>query len=277
MKYRHQHHAGNFADVHKHLSLLCLIAALQQKEKGFLYLETHAGSGLYASSDSSAEGIRQFLNAELAHPLLRQYADAVAAIGKHYGQPTAYPGSPLFAAHLLRPQDRAVFVELQQDEARKLQRLIDPKTKIKVHSGDGYQTLNAVLPPTERRGLIFIDPPYEETQQEYSRAAQALSLIQNKFATAVVALWYPIKAQRDLARWHNQLTLQTQKPHVYAELWLHPKDSRVALNGSGLFIMNPPFDCLNQMPQWLTELHAVLDRQHTGGWEIRRHLQTDRV
>jgi 23S rRNA (adenine2030-N6)-methyltransferase len=177
MKYRHSFHAGNFADVHKHITLLALLHALKKKDKGFLYLDTHAGRGSYDLSGVPAEaagGVGRFLEAQHVAPELRDYAALIAWLRARTARRHLYPGSPLIAAAELRPQDRAVLLELQGAEAHALEQslrvLADERATelpVRVERGDGFQRLKAFLPPPERRGLTFIDPPYEEMQRDF--------------------------------------------------------------------------------------------------------------
>jgi 23S rRNA (adenine2030-N6)-methyltransferase len=261
MKYLHAYHAGNFADVHKHVTLLALLAALKRKDKGFAYLETHAGRGRYELGMEAKGGFQRLDLAKLREPELRDYVTTVAALGG------GYPGSPLLAAHQLRSQDRGIFVEIQPPEARALQRALEDAGTIQVvECDDGFERLRAHLPPTERRGLTFIDPPYEE-RRDFDRVATAVSTALTKFPTGVIAAWYPIKQERDTTAWLARLRLDV--PHVMSELWIFPRDSRVALNGSGLLIVNPPFQIAERMQVWLPELYSHLDAGHHGGTNVR--------
>jgi 23S rRNA (adenine2030-N6)-methyltransferase len=274
MKYRHSFHAGNFADVHKHVTLLALLAALERKDKGFLYLETHAGRGAYdlsraAATHESSAGIGRLSGAAPQSTELAAYVHAIAAWRGEAGAPQGYPGSPLLAARMLRPQDRAVLVELHPEEARALTRALGPRRNVRVEPGDGFEQLRAHLPPRERRGLILIDPPYEALH-DASRAEGAILEILRRFQTGVVALWYPIKDARDAAAWLARLGAGVAAPTLLGELWLHPCDSQVALNGSGMLIVNPPFRVAERMREWLPELHARLDIGRQGGTSVRR-------
>jgi 23S rRNA (adenine2030-N6)-methyltransferase len=293
VKYRHSHHAGNFADVHKHVTLLALLGALERKEKGFLYLETHAGRGAYelpaqslAPAGEAATGIGRFDAPPGADALwrsgaeeLRHYGERVALLRRERGQPRLYPGSPLFAASELRPVDRAVLIERLPAEAHALERTLsgagagrgqDP-ARITIETGDGFERLRAWLPPPERRGLTFIDPPYEESRQDFERARHAAAQALRRFRTGVVAIWYPIKDERDTAAWHAALCKELDCELLAAELSLYPRDSRVALNGSGMLILNPPYMLAQRMEVWLPQLYACLDLGHGGGTSVR-HL-----
>ena len=276
MKYRHSFHAGNFADVHKHVTLLALIASLQRKEKGFLYLETHAGRGLYdlhsADTHQGAEarqGIGALQGAGCAHPQLIGYLEALARARANCNQPDAYAGSPVLAALSLRAQDRGICCEIQAAECRALERALNIYPRMRCECVDGYQGLTAHLPPPERRALVLIDPPYEEQSDDLARAGEAIGKVLARLANAVVVLWYPIKDDRDLAPWLARMAGQLPAPALVAELWVHPRDARVGLNGSGLLIVNPPYQLDVEMQEWLPELGAALGATRQGGTTVR--------
>jgi 23S rRNA (adenine2030-N6)-methyltransferase len=301
LKYRHVHHAGNFADVHKHVTLLALLTALKRKDKGFLYLETHAGRGAYdqaGAAGESAFGIGRFeaqsdsgIAWRSGAEELRRYGERVERLRRERGAPRLYPGSPLLAAEELRPQDRAVFIEQVPAEARALERTLSRQAQggapppqgepvpfgeallrppLNVETGDGFERLRVWLPPLERRGLTFIDPPYEESRRDFDRVRQAAGEALRRFHTGVVAIWYPIKDERDTVAWHAALAGELDCPLLAAELSLYPRDSRVALNGSGMLILNPPYRLAERMEVWLPQLHTCLDVGHGGGASVRR-------
>jgi 23S rRNA (adenine2030-N6)-methyltransferase len=272
MKYRHSFHVGNFADVHKHVTLIALLGALKRKDKGFLYLETHSGRGAYDLSQASAEaegGIARFSATVNNSGELQQYAARLGEYRVEQGNPRAYPGSPLLAAQELRPQDRAVFVELVAAEARVLELALAGNPTVRVETGDGFDRLRGWLPPPERRGLTFIDPPYEETGKDFERVTAAIAEALRRFRTGVIVAWYPIKDERDITAWHAGLSRTLDCEALAAELWLYPRDSRVALNGSGLLIVNPPYLLAERMRVWLPELQAQLDAGQAGGTSVR--------
>ena len=280
MKYRHSFHAGNFADVHKHVTLLTLLGALQRKDKGFLYLETHSGRGAYDLAHGSAEaanGVERLSITPGNSEELQQYAAYLTAYREQQHNPRAYPGSPLLAAQKLRPQDRAVFLELQPPEARALEQAVAGNSRIRIEQGDGFDRLRAWLPPPERRGLTLIDPPYEETARDFERVTAAISEALRRFQTGVIAAWYPIKDEREIASWQAGLARAINSETLVAELWLYPRDSRVSLNGSGMLIVNPPYLLAERMRVWLPELQAQLahgsssglDAGQAGGTSIR--------
>jgi 23S rRNA (adenine2030-N6)-methyltransferase len=264
--------------VHKHVALCALLQALARKEKGYFYLETHAGRGAYlltgsAEGRASASAIERIVAASSGaaasrQPELAAYAHAIASWRARTGRPDAYPGSPVIAAMLARPQDRAALIELLPDEASALERAVGEWPRAHVETGDGFERLKAFLPPRERRGLTLIDPPYEQTREDYARVAAAIVEALRRFATGILCIWYPIKDARDTTAWLAQLRPRIARAALASELWLHPCDSRVALNGSGLLIVNPPYGLAERMRAWLPELHALLDPAGAGGCRL---------
>jgi 23S rRNA (adenine2030-N6)-methyltransferase len=279
MKYRHSFHAGNFADVHKHVALLALLTALKRKDKGLLYLDTHAGRGSYDLSsltEEAAAGIGRFALSAHAAQELRDYATVLARYRAGRAAWQRYPGSPLLAAAALRAQDRAVLIERLGPEAQALERALtaampprSERPRVRVECGDGFERLRAWLPPPERRGLTLLDPPYEESQQDYMRLAAALVQGLRRFRTGVFVAWYPIKDEHGTAAWRAHCAHVLRAPVLSSELWLYPRDARVALNGSGLLIVNPPWLILERMQLWLPELQACLAVGAGGGCSAR--------
>lgn len=276
MQYRHSFHAGNFADVHKHIALLALIGALQKKAKGFLFLDTHAGEGLYdlAGADArrsteSEAGVTRLLAAAkqppdvLAAPI-QDYLHALATLRERLGgNAHIFPGSPLLAATAMREVDQCVFVETLAQQARALQRVVDQpelqvRAPVRVISGDGYQQLKALMPPVQRRGLVLIDPPYENPDEERVIAAAFVEAL-TRFETGVYALWYPIKKQRDSDLWLARITRGIQQPVVTIEMCVNEPDSAVGLNGSGMLVINPPWQFDVDAAAWQPQLHDLLD------------------
>ena len=276
MKYRHSFHAGNFADVHKHVTLLALIAALQRKDKGFLYLDTHAGRGQYdLGSDAvhqgaeSRRGVGALAGAQLASPEIKNYLSTLEQLRARAGSEGSYPGSPLLAACALRPQDRGVCCEIQAAECRALERALLPYPRMRCECSDGYQALRAQLPPAERRALVLIDPAYEQQGEDLGKAIAGIGEALSRLANAVIALWYPIKDDRELNPYLARLAAELKAPALTSELWLHPRDARVGLNGSGLLIVHPPYRLDLEMQQWLPELGSALGVERQGGTRVR--------
>ncbi len=274
MKYRHAHHAGNFADVHKHVTLLALLAALKRKDKGFLYFETHAGRGVYDLADSVAEssaGIARLEGRECSATELVHFLECVARLRRSAGGRRRYPGSPWLAASELRAQDRAVLVEVLPEEARALTRSLSSVgvSRIRVDSADGFERLRAALPPPERRALTLIDPPYEDPRRDFERIKTGTTDALRRFPTGIMAIWYPVKDARDTERWLASMARQIDRAMLVGELRLYPCDSRVALNGSGMLIINPPYQLAERMPLWLGELSRCLGGGPDGGVVVR--------
>jgi len=268
MKYRHQFHAGNFADVHKHVLLLEVLRALTRKEKGLLFVDTHAGRGDYdlhpGDKEHPAEwqaGAAKVLAATPQHAALTRYRDLVAP-GAHGGS-LHYPGSPLLAARSMRTVDRAVFFETQREEAAFLRKALPEDKRTRVEVADGFQGLRALLPPPERRGFVLIDPPYEE-RADYTHVVSAVSDALQRFESAVLMLWLPIKLRSDFDAWLATLQTAASRPVLASLLWMHPLDSKAALNGSALVLVNPPYLVEQEMRDWLPELRQLLGGAQSG-------------
>jgi len=291
VKYRHSYHAGNFADLHKHVALLAVLRALKRKDKGFLYLDTHAGRGSYDLSGDPAEaaaGVGRFLAARPAAAELQEFAALLAGFRSGAGRTHLYPGSPLIAAAELRPQDRAVLIELQGAEAQALEaasaallRVRQREINLRIERGDGFARLRGFLPPPERRGVTLLDPPYEEPQ-DFARVTAALAEAARRFPTGVLVAWYPIKDERTIAPWQWEClralraATASQLSLLVSELWLYPRDSRVTLNGSGLLLVNPPWLILERMQLWLPELQRSLAVGSDGGSSVRMLSESTR-
>lgn len=274
MNYRHAFHAGNHADVLKHMILVGLLDALKHKDGGFFVLDTHAGRGRY---ELSAEESRKTREAEtgidrlqaLAEPpqLLQRYLQAVAAVNPD-GENRIYPGSPLLVANALRAQDRLAACELQPEEARALKALFADDPRVAVHARDGYAAIRALLPPRAgsvkyARGLVLIDPPYEAQDAEYPQVATALGEGLQRWPNAMYAVWYPIKQRRSLLPFLRSVAALPARSALLAELLVRPDDSPLRLNGSGMLLLNPPWQfeatlgpALQALPQWLGEAGA---------------------
>jgi 23S rRNA (adenine2030-N6)-methyltransferase len=266
MKYRHQYHAGNFADVHKHVLLLDVLRALTRKDKGLLFVDTHAGRGEYelhpGDSAHPAEwesGAARLLGAEPRHAALVHYRNLLVA--RRHGGSLVYPGSPLLALGELRDVDRTVFFETQREEAGQLRKLVTGRTRVEV--GDGFAGVRALLPPPERRGCVLIDPPYEE-REDFTRVQQAFTDALQRFESVVLVSWLPVKLRSDFDAWYGQLRRAVTRPLLASLLWMHPCDSRAALNGSALVVVNPPYLVEDAMREWLPEARAILGGPQSG-------------
>jgi 23S rRNA (adenine2030-N6)-methyltransferase len=266
MNYRHAFHAGNFADVHKHAVLARILVHLRQKPAAFRVIDTHAGAGryeLFAAEGNRGgewrEGIGRVWTMRgqgAPEALLAPYLDAVAALNPD-GQLRSYPGSPLLAQSLLRPQDRLVACELEPRAAASLVAALRGDRRAKALAIDGWTALRAYVPPKERRGLVVIDPPFEEAA-DFMRLSNALAAAHRKWPTGIYMLWYPIK-ERDapdaLARRLRRLAL----PNVLrCELVLGTSRKDAGLLGSGLILVNPPFTLQPDLRTFMPALGAML-------------------
>jgi 23S rRNA (adenine2030-N6)-methyltransferase len=266
VKYRHSFHAGNFADVLKHLILLEILHALRRKQTGFFVLDTHAGCGAYELGARNSQprpeyrdGIARVLEKPTPDPAVQRYVALIQRLGEaNGGDLHRYPGSPLIIASQLRQQDRAVLFELSPSELMSLKRNTRAHRNVSAHHADGYSALRAQLPPLERRGLVLIDPSYESQQAEFGRVQTALAESWRRWATGIFAIWYPVKRRAPVERFHAQLRGSGVRRILCAELSLFPQDSRVSLNGSGMIIVNPPFELEASLAQTLPALHAAL-------------------
>jgi len=276
VNYRHAFHAGNFADVHKHIVLLALLERLKRKPKPLFYLDTHAGRGWYdlASADATRGnewqgGVGRVSSINRPSPDLRRYLDAVsspeeiATIGSR-----RYPGSPVLAVREARTGDRIVLVEKQIAEAQVLEQSTRGRRGVSVVCGDGYAALKTYLPPRENRGLVLIDPPYE-SENEFTLVERALYLGLSRWPNGMFALWYPIKAGRETQRLHTALQGSTLRKLLLVELCVRPADSPLGLNGSGLLIANPPWQFDEEILPSLREAHAALAPDGAGGVDVR--------
>lgn len=255
MNYRHHYHAGNYADVFKHTLLLLLIRAMQRKEKGFLYLDTHAGRGGYDLSIPSIlpdgrsrepehpAGIGRLWGAADLPPVLNDFVALVRRFNDRNGATGAelkyYPGSPWIAKLLLRPQDRMALCELREDDAEALDFEFAREARVTVQVLDGYTGLKAMLPPPEKRALVLIDPPFE-AKGEFAAVARGLRDVLKRLPGAVCAVWYPITERARTTEFHQAL-LELAAPALFAELTIAGEASPVRMKGCGLLILNPPW------------------------------------
>jgi 23S rRNA (adenine2030-N6)-methyltransferase len=261
VNYRHEFHAGNFADVHKHVVLLALLDRLTRKPKPLFYLDTHAGRGWYdlTSPDATrgnewSNGIARLKGFAPVAEDLRRY---VAAVTERGAGARRYPGSPVLAAQRLRAGDRAVLVEQQAGEARALEHSMQGHRGVSVLCGDGYAALSSHLPPRENRGLVLIDPPYE-SENEYRKVATAFQQALSRWPNGTVALWFPIKAGPDAQRLRTALRDSGLRKLLLLELSVKPPDSPLGLNGSGMIVANPPWQIDRELETAQDELQPEL-------------------
>ena len=271
MNYRHSYHAGNFSDVFKHVILIALLQSLMRKDTPFCYLETHAGTGCYdLLADTTQKclefknGIEKIFSQKEPPDLIQQYLACVKKINPP-DELRYYPGSPFFAKNIARPQDRIVLTELHAEDVQLLKNFFQHDKQVAIHHQDGYVSLKAFLPPKERRGLILIDPPYEknnELMEIPSRLAQTLK----RFETGVYAVWYPIKGRAQNQLFHQALKTSVHRPFLTAELCVYDDDVATRLNGTGMVIINPPWqldETLKTVLPWLWQILSIEGRGYT--------------
>jgi 23S rRNA (adenine2030-N6)-methyltransferase len=274
MNYRHAFHAGNFADVHKHAVLACILLHLRRKPAAFRVIDTHAGAARYdlrgpepSRSGEWREGIERVWQAprqEAAQDLLAPYLGAVAALNPD-AKLRVYPGSPLIITGLLRRQDRLIACELEPRAAASLTAALRGDARAKALAIDGWTALGAYLPPEERRGLVLVDPPFEDAA-DFMRLPAALAAAHRKWPTGIYMLWYPIKeraAPDGLAKRLQRLAIPRM---LRCELSLGPPRADAGLVGSGLIVVNPPFTLEPDLQRLMPGLAGMLSPQ--AGWRL---------
>lgn len=275
MNYAHEFHAGNFADVLKHVFLVRILLYLKRKDAAFRYLETHAGSGLYDLSGPEAEktgewrdGALRLLGAAVepqAKALLEPYLSLVEPFLS--GDPPRYPGSPLIAALMLRPQDRAIACELHPAAFERLRRALAGRRAVKPTPLDGYLGLKAAIPPPERRGLVLIDPPFE-VSGEFVRLERALIVAARKWPSGVFMGWLPVKDQAEVGAFFRRLAEPLVRAGARDALRLDLQIGHVARDGAlaraGLVIVNPPFTLEGEARLILPALRQALGGDGAG-------------
>lgn len=279
MNYRHAFHAGNFADVVKHATLALLIERLKAKDAAFRVIDTHAGIGLYDLTADQAtrtgewlEGIARVwgrrIEPELA-ALLAPYLDAVAAAnGTEPPAPLRrYPGSPWIARHLFRRQDRLTAVELHPEDAKALASEFKGDIQVRTITLDGWLGLGAFLPPKERRGLVLVDPPFEE-RDEFDHMFSAFTSAHRKWPTGIYALWYPVKDLFAVDLLRSRLAESGIRRLLRAELTVRERDAPGSFNGTGLIICNPPWQFIDTLRILMAGLAPVLSQGPGASFQI---------
>ncbi|TDK33443.1 23S rRNA (adenine(2030)-N(6))-methyltransferase RlmJ [Luteimonas terrae] len=269
MNYQHAFHAGNHADVLKHVVLLAICDALTAKPAACFALDTHAGAGLYRLQDARArrtaeadDGISLLLASAPRQPLVARYLDAVKACRALHGA-DAYPGSPWLLAHALREQDRIACCETESAVAGALRHAMGGDARVAVHATDGYAAMKALLPPRHggqrlNRGLVLIDPPYEAQIAEFDTAFYAMRDALARWPQGIQMLWYPVKQRRTLTPFMRQAAKLQTKATLVVELLVRADDSPLRMNGSGLLILDPPWQLATALAPALEALRGAL-------------------
>ncbi|MEH6493863.1 23S rRNA (adenine(2030)-N(6))-methyltransferase RlmJ [Halopseudomonas sp.] len=273
MNYRHSYHAGNHADVLKHALLRRLFELMQRKEAPLCYLDSHAGTAFYDLQGESAgktgefqDGIGRLWQRDDLPLWLGDFRAAVAAHNEDDSL-RFYPGSPQFIADLLRPQDRMILSELHPDDAETLKQHFAYSDQVAVHQRDGYQLPKAFLPVAEKRALWLLDPPFEKTD-DLQRCVSAVQIAIQRMRQTVIALWYPIKDQRLLREFYQQIADAGVPKALRVELNIRPVDNQLGLNGSGLILVNPPWPIWEELEQVLPWLSRTLAQSGEGSYRL---------
>ena len=282
LNYRHAFHAGSFSDVFKHAILARILAYLARKDAPFRFIDTHAGAGRYDLAGAEAkrspewrEGVARLLRASPPGPIAALLEPYLRAIGPHdvSGMPFSYPGSPAIAQSLMRPQDRIALCEAHPEERERLVAALRRDGRLSIVGTDGYVALNAYLPPKERRGLVLIDPPFEQPD-ESARVERALARAIRKWPSGIYLAWRPIREQAGDARFLNSVAALGAPNILKLELDVGPgpvgAQGQRPLARAGLLIVNPPHTLIDEarllMP-WLARLLAREGRgAHACGW-----------
>lgn len=272
LSYRHSFHAGNHADVLKHLVLTLILDSLKQKEKGFFYLDTHSGVGRYSLLSAESEKTGEYLEGiarlwergDLPEEVARYVAE-VKRINK--GKLRFYAGSPLLAVQQLREQDRALLTELHPNDFPLLRNEFAKQSNVVTKRENGFQQLKSALPPKEKRGLILIDPPYE-LKEDYELVVKAITEGYKRFATGVYAIWYPVVLRQHTKRIVKGLEATGIRKILQIELAVRPDSDQRGMTASGMIVINPPWQLESQMKKVLPYLTNVLVPEGTGSWSV---------
>jgi 23S rRNA (adenine2030-N6)-methyltransferase len=265
MNYRHAYHAGNFADVVKHLALTAILLHLRRKAAPFAVIDTHAGRGAYDLAGEKASRTGEGANGIGKLGGVR----ADGALGEYLriaGGGASYPGSPLIAAALLRPQDRLVAVEKHPEEAAALKAALSGVRNARAEEGDGYARLPALLPPPERRGVVLIDPPFE-AEDEFAAEAEALRTGLRRWATGIFLLWFPIKSAAEANAFAGEILNAGVKKAARVDLDIGAEapamGTKTRLTATGLIVINPPHGFAEEMREALARITPLLSSKAT--------------
>ena len=262
LSYRHAFHAGNFADVLKHSVLSLVLDYMTRKEKGFCYIDSHSGAGMYQLADEYAQktgeykdGIAKIINDVDAPESLGPYLSLINTLNLH-SELEVYPGSPGIAKAFVRRQDSSHLFELHPTDIEHLKDFCQRWRKVFVNQSDGYQGVLGLLPPPSRRGVILIDPPYE-LKEDYQKAVNTIIKAYTKFATGTYILWYPVVKRELIKQMSETFVNSSVKNVLQVEFCLAEDTNEYGMTGTGLFIVNPPW----QLQQQLTEILPYLQEK----------------
>lgn len=266
LSYLHSYHAGNFADVLKHLNLVHALDYLSEKPKPMLYFDSHSGAGIYQLHNAEAQKNQEYLNGIGAlwkidcsdYPSLQRYKSLVAELNQPQdGNLNFYPGSPWFADKLLREQDKLQLCELHPREQQSLRKNLGSNRRVKLFFKDGFQQAIASMPPPSRRGLMLIDPPYED-KKDYRKVVDTLVECHKRFATGSYALWYPVVERKTIDKMCKAFVESGMRNIQVFELGIAPDTQGRGMNGSGMLWINPPWTLFAEMQSTLPFLAEKL-------------------
>jgi 23S rRNA (adenine2030-N6)-methyltransferase len=266
MNYRHGYHAGNFADVVKHVALVAILLHLRKKDAAFSVVDSHAGRGSYdlAGPEAGKTGEARGGIARLTD-LSGGMPQALSTYLSLVKESADYPGSPLLAAKLLRPQDRLTAIEKHPEEFAALKEVLAPYREAVAEQADGYIRTLKLLPPPSRRGLVLMDPPFE-SPEEFSALAQAVRVAYRKFATGIFLVWYPVKSQADVDAFTGEVLASGIAKAMTIDAQIPAPEGKLAR--AGLLVINPPYGFAAGMEQAAQRLGPRLEGAVTQAWLV---------
>lgn len=275
LSYRHSFHAGNHGDVLKHITQLLILEKLSLKSKPFVYFDTHSAGGCYdlaseqaTKTNEALSGIGRLREAQTDQPTIRRYMQVLSPFLEH----NQYPGSPMIAKTCLRDSDKLVLLELHNDEIHNLRRHCRGDN-VSIHHRDGYEGLVALTPPNPARGMVLIDPPYE-VADEYDTLVQTLETVIKRWQTGIYAIWYPLLSSRAGAK-HGKSEAMLEKlcgmpvkNLLKVEMRVTSADADAGMFGSGMAIINAPWQLDSQLAELMPELTSLLSDDDGAGYDV---------
>ncbi len=269
LSYRHAFHAGNFADVLKHSVLTLVLEYMTRKEKGFYYIDSHSGAGMYQLADEYAQktgeykdGIAKLIEQQDLPEAIEPYIDLVKGLNRDQDELSLYPGSPGIARQFTRRQDSAHLFELHPTDIEHLKEYSQRWNKSHVKQSDGYQGVLGLVPPPNRRGVVLIDPPYE-LKEDYLKAVRTIVNAYKKFATGTYILWYPIVKRELVEQMQDAFVKSDVRNLLQVEYCQHADTQEYGMTGTGLFIVNPPWQLNSQLNEILPYLKTHLGSEES--------------
>lgn len=269
LSYRHAFHAGNFADVLKHSVLTLVLEYMTRKEKGFYYIDSHSGAGMYQLADEYAQktgeykdGIAKLIEQQDLPEAIEPYIDLVKGLNRDQDELSLYPGSPGIARQFTRRQDSAHLFELHPTDIEHLKEYSQRWNKSHVKQSDGYQGVLGLVPPPNRRGVVLIDPPYE-LKEDYLKAVRTIVNAYKKFATGTYILWYPIVKRELVEQMQDAFVKSDVRNLLQVEYCQQADTQEYGMTGTGLFIVNPPWQLNSQLNEILPYLKTHLGSEES--------------